>query len=141
MAKTRTVVLVALFLLFSLGLQSCDWPARFGINEPTQLYQKSPHLVLAWNPPITDLPKTPLEVVSYQIFYRQHGDLLWSALDEVPASAKPRYTVKVGQLQDGLYDFAVRAVSANGHVSPLHSSLDESADPISGWFVLWINGQ
>jgi hypothetical protein len=109
------------------------------LGEPMELCQRSDRLTLAWDPPFTDVARTPLKVVSYEIFYREHGGACWSQLDEIDASSRPEYTIRAGQLHDGLYDFAVRAVSQNGQVSSLHSSLDNSADPISGWFVLWIN--
>jgi hypothetical protein len=138
MGKTKSVVIMVLVSVFWPSLQSCDWLGKSALGEAIELYHKAPDLTLAWDPPVTDVPKTPLEVVSYQIYYRQHGAPLWCLLDEISASASPEFTIAMGRLQDGAYDFAVSAVLANGRVSPLHSSLDNSADPVSGWFVLWV---
>ena len=45
------------------------------------------------------------------------------------------------ELGDGLFDFAVRAISVEDRASPLHCSTESNADPVSGWHVLWVGSQ
>jgi hypothetical protein len=106
-----------------------------------QITHRSIELTLAWDPPLTDIPKRPTEVAVYQIFFREHGTSYWVLLDEIPASPHPEYTIDHERIGDGLFDFAVRAISVEGKASALHSSLDNDADPISGWYVLWLGSQ
>jgi len=104
-----------------------------------QILHKSSELTLAWDPPLTDIPNRLTEVTKYQIYCRRHGASEWEMLGEVPASSRPEYRVEHDRLGDGLYDFAIRAITRDGLASPLHTSLDNSADPVSGWYVFWVN--
>jgi hypothetical protein len=40
-------------------------------------------------------------------------------------------------LGNGKFDFAVSAVNAAGKASSLHTSLDASAIPFGGWYIVW----
>jgi hypothetical protein len=106
-----------------------------------EILHKSTELTLAWDPPITDIPNRPTEVAAYKIYCREHGTSDWRLLGEVPASRHPEFTVEYDQLGDGFFDFAVRAITVEGRASPLHTSLDSNADPVSGWHVLWVGSQ
>ena len=119
----------------------CDWLKRITFGESMQILQKSTELTLAWDPPLTDIPNRPTEVATYQIYCREHGTSHWRLLGEVPASRHPEFTVDHERIGNGLFDFAVRAISVEGRASPLHTSLDSNADPISGWYVLWVGSQ
>ena len=127
-------------MLISLALTSvgCDWLKRITLGESAQILHKSYSLTLAWDPPITDIPNRSTEVEAYQIYYREHGTSYWRLLAEVPASRHPEYTIRHESVGNGLYDFAVRAITVEGKASALHTSLDSNADPISGWHVFWI---
>lgn len=61
----------------------------------------------------------------------------WNLLVEIPATPHPALTIKHSDLGDGEYDFAVRAVNSNDVASSIHSSLDASANPFGGWYILW----
>jgi hypothetical protein len=128
---------LAAALVLTGSAAGCDWIRSITLGEFMQLVHKSSRLTLAWDPPLSDIPNRPSEVASYQIFCREHGSFYWRFLGEVQASPNPEYTVEHGQLGDGLFDFAVRAVTVSGQASALHTSLDSSADPVSGWYVLW----
>jgi hypothetical protein len=130
-------------IIFSLTVTSsgCDWLKRITFGESMQILQKSTKLTLAWDPPMTDIPNRPTEVATYQIYGREHGTSYWRLLGEVPASRHPEFTVDHERIGNGLFDFAVRAISVEGKVSPLHTSLDSNADPVSGWYVLWVGSQ
>jgi hypothetical protein len=119
----------------------CDWLKRITFGESMQILQKSTKLTLAWDPPLTDIPNRPTEVATYQIYCREHGTLYWRFLGEVSASRHPEFTVDYERIGSGLFDFAVRAISVEGRASPLHTSLDSNADPVSGWYVLWVGSQ
>ena len=122
-----------------LGLPGCNWLKLISFGESMQIVHKSTDLILAWDPPLTDIPNRPTEVEKYQIYFREHETSYWRYLGEVPASPHPEYTVEHGLLGDGLYDFAIRAITQSGQASPLHSSLDSHADPVCGWYVFWVN--
>jgi hypothetical protein len=135
-------ILTTLALGFlGVSLHACDCSRYPSSGPPMEIQHRSSKLTLAWDPPATDLPGTATEVVSYVLYYREHGTDYWHVLDHIAASRRPEYTLEVSRVGEGLYDFGVRALSVNGMASPLHSSLDNSADPISGWFVLWISSK
>jgi hypothetical protein len=73
------------------------------------------------------------------VYYRQHGSGLWIILSETPASSHPQILLHHSDFGDGSYDFAVSAVNSLGQQSSLHTSLDASADPYGGWYILWIS--
>jgi len=124
-----------------LGGVGCDLLKRFSLGESMQMVHRSTRLTLAWDPPITDIPNRPTEVAAYQIYYREHGTQYWRFLGEIAASRHPEYTIDFQRVGNGLFDFAVRAITVEGRASSLHTSLDSDADPISGWHVLWVGSQ
>ena len=78
------------------------------------------------------------EVESYDLYYREHGTEEWLPLGAVGADTL-QFEVSDATLPDGygLYDFAVRSVEATGETSEYHTSLDETAQPQTGWYVDW----
>lgn len=134
----RIAKLSVLALVIASAVSGCNWIKAFSFSEATQILYKQPQLTLAWDPPATDIPGSSTEITRYQIFYREHDSHHWIPLDEVKASRHPQYTIAHDSLKDGLYDFAIRAITVDGLFSPLHTSLDPSADPISGWYVFWV---
>ena len=130
-------------IIFSLAISTsgCNWLKRITFGESMEILHKSYELTLAWDPPLTDIPNRPTEVAAYQIYYREHGTSYWSFLGEVPASGHPEFSVDYERIGSGVFDFAVRAITVEGRVSPLHTSLDSNADPVSGWYVLWVGSQ
>ncbi len=109
------------------------------MGESMQIVHKSPKLTLAWDPPQSDFPNRSTQVISYQVYFRDHGTTEWYFLDEVEGVPHPEYTIDHMVLGNGQYDFAVQATLVGGQSSPLHTSLDSSANPVSGWYVLWAN--
>jgi hypothetical protein len=73
----------------------------------------------------------------YHVYYRAKGAGNWAFLDSVAASDQPTYTITSLLFPPGTYEFGVTSVDPWGNESPLHTSLDESADPASGWFLEW----
>jgi hypothetical protein len=124
-------------LTLALLSGGCKWLRNVTYGESLQIEWSYRELTLAWDPPVTDIPGRPTEVSAYQVYVQQQGSSYWRFLGEVPASRHPEYTVEHDLLGDGLYTFAVRAITASGQASALHASTDSSADPVCGWHVLW----
>ena len=87
-------------------------------------------ITLAWDPP-------PSEIASYKIFYRSHASGSWILLDEIPTDDDPEYTLFHGDFGNGDYDFGVIAVNTETAESVMHTSLDDTAQPESGWYLSW----
>jgi hypothetical protein len=79
----------------------------------------------------------PLALSSYRIYWRQHGSGVWNLLAEIPVTPNPALSISHSELGNGDFDFAVSAVNMTGHESRLHSSLDASAIPFGGWYIVW----
>ncbi len=62
-------------------------------------------------------------------------------MGSINSSDNPYFTVKHSDVGDGVYVFAVSTVGEGGGQSPLHTSLDYTADPISGWYVWWMKNE
>ncbi len=77
-----------------------------------------------------------MKVTAYKVFISGHlrGD--WSLIAEVPAVENPSITLNHADYDSGSYDFAV-SVMRNSYESPLHTSLDFTAYPYGGWFLVW----
>ena len=87
-------------------------------------------VTLAWDAP-------PSEIATYKIFYRNHGPGGWVLFDEIPADDDPEYTLFHGDFGDGDYDFGVVAVDTETEESAMHTCLDDTAQPESGWYLSW----
>ena len=90
----------------------------------------SEEVTLAWDPP-------PSEIAAYKIFYRSHGSGTWILFDEIPADDDPEYTLFHMDFGDGDYDFGVVAVDPETEESAMHTCLDDTAQPESGWYLSW----
>ena len=125
-------------LLFSTGgcslylLQNLD--ATGSTPDPEGEAEKvlccSEEVTLAWDPP-------PSEIAAYKIFYRSHESGTWILFDEIPADDDPEYTLFHMDFGDGDYDFGVVAVDPEAEESAMHTSLDDTAQPESGWYLSW----
>ena len=87
-------------------------------------------VTLAWDAP-------PSEIATYKIFYKSHESGGWILFDEIPADDDPEYTLFHGDFGDGDYDFGVVAVDAETEESAMHTCLDDTAQPESGWYLSW----
>jgi len=79
----------------------------------------------------------PLALSTYRIYWRQHVSGDWNLLAEIPATPNPALSISHSELGNGKFDFAVSAVNAAGKASSLHTSLDASAIPFGGWYIVW----
>jgi hypothetical protein len=112
-------------------------------NEILQSEGRSDLLVVSQKDSVTlswekesDNSKYSNEVVKgYNIYYRQHGTNTWVLYDSLEAGNS--CVVKKDKIGKGYFDFAVCSIGESGSVSNLHSSLDSTADPSTGWFLNW----
>ena len=96
----------------------------------SQITCETETVTLAWDPSTS-------EVSSYKVFYREHGTADWSLFTEIPAQADPTVALHQADFGNGSFDFGVEAVADTGAESPMHSSLDATAQPTSGWYLTW----
>ncbi len=125
------VLLSLLLILICFYFINCQYS-----SEPHQIISNTESIVLEWDPPQTDIL-----VKSYKIYYRQKDTFYWIFLDEITAYENPRYVVYHSDLGNGFYDFAVSAVNKSGQSSVLHTSRDQNADPINGWYLFWVRSR
>jgi hypothetical protein len=123
-----------LAILLLLGVAGCSLPT----SGHMPIIVNSETIILEWNPPDLQFPLPPLSISSYRIYYSNHGAQGWSLLGEVAATGNPSYALRHSDFGDGAYDFAVDAVDSRGEGSALHTSLDASANPFGGWYVIWL---
>jgi len=111
------------FLHKSYPMSSNESGERIEITEDT--------FTIVWDPdPMSGIPD------EYKMYFRNRGDKLWNLLSEVSPNTEPSFTISQDNLSFGIYEFAVSAVS-EGVESDLHTSLDNTANPGTGWFVDW----
>ena len=138
----RTLLVLTIIIILSAAtsgcslymLQSLEIPDD-GAPDPGAGAQKvlcsTEEVTLAWDPP-------PSDIASYKIFYRSHESGSWILFDEIPADDDPEYTLYHGDFGDGDYDFGVVAVDADTEESAMHTCLDNTAQPESGWYLSWV---
>ena len=73
----------------------------------------------------------------YRIYARARGTYEWTFIEEITAAPSPEFEVNTTKLSFGTWEFAVSAVEG-GVESDLHTSMDDNADPVSGWYIDWI---
>jgi hypothetical protein len=122
-------IVVALFS--GCAMHDPDFFEEFVINgQAIEVHSQQDTVTIAWDPPATP-------VQAYRIYYREHGDVVWIYLDEVSATGSPEYVLHISQFGEGSYDFGVSAVDPSDTESDIHTSLDITADPTTGWYLNW----
>jgi len=105
-------------------------PDEFEVTEET--------VTLAWDAPSPDID-------FYRVLFRIHGanpPESWLVLEEnMSAAPSPEYTVNNADIGNGVFDFGVVAkdLDADTEESALHSSLDVTAQPDTGWYLIWMH--
>jgi hypothetical protein len=98
---------------------------------PQQVSSSATEVTLAWDPPASTIS-------IYRVFFRIHETDSWySLIDDLSAGASPEYAVQHGDVGSGIFDFGVIAVNAQDEESQLHHSLQNTAQPDSGWYLVW----
>ncbi|MFW6139181.1 MAG: fibronectin type III domain-containing protein [Spirochaetota bacterium] len=122
---------IAAFLL--IVLVGCQYT-----SEPQQVLVTSDTLTLAWGAPDFDARTLIDPIEYYRIYYRESGAGTWQEIAQLPGDEKPEYTLYHEDFGDGRYEFAVDYITVNGQASGMHTSRDHTADPMGGWYVLWM---
>ncbi len=89
---------------------------------------------VAWDP-----PEEAETVDAYRVYARPRGEYEWEPVAEVAASAEPSLTVDESLLDYGVWEIAVSALSDDSE-SEKHTSMDDDAQPSTGWYVDWQEG-
>jgi hypothetical protein len=135
--KGMSVPYLGVLIVFITLFSSCDimlpWtnvhnPGTENPADPRLIDVQRETFTLAWDP--------IQSADAYKLYYRNHGESAWIELDEISAVSGPEFAINTGILSYGTYEFAVSTV-IDGVESDLHTSLDETADPSSGWFINW----
>ena len=109
-------------------------------SEAVQIQVKSTDFTIAWDS--SDyIVIGSAAINSYRIYYRNHGENRWKFLDEIANIGNCEYKIMNSVLDYGIYDFAVSSVNKEGAESDLHTSLDTTADPVTGWYINWIGSK
>jgi hypothetical protein len=87
-------------------------------------------VTLAWDPP-------PGEVAGYRVYYRVHEVGDWTLIGEVPVNDNPELELLHADFGNGDFDFGVVAIDAENQESAMHTSLDDTALPATGWYLSW----
>jgi hypothetical protein len=98
--------------------------------DPVDLVSEQPQVTLAWDPPET-------AVESYKLLFRAHGTNDWYLLGQIQAEPNPQYVINHADVGDGVFDFGVTAANSQGHESSMHTSMDTTAQPDTGWYLVW----
>lgn len=100
------------------------------INKPGQMIPVAgPDFTVSWD-------SDSLSVDEYRVYYREHGTFNWMLLGSTGSGAVLTFTVDQSMLPFGTYDLAVSSV-AGGAESELHTSMDDTAVPATGWYIDW----
>ncbi len=103
-----------------------------GTIEPLMVNVYGPEFMLAWDAP------NGSEVQFYRLYYRERGAIEWSELGSSDTE-ELSFEVNSDTLPAGYghYEFAVQSVDSEGTASEYHTSVSETAQPSTGWYVHW----
>jgi hypothetical protein len=107
-------------------------------TDPDEIEVTEDSVTLAWDDP------SP-EIDFYRVLFRIHGanpPASWLVMEEnLSADPSPEYTVNNVDIGNGIFDFGVVAkdLEADTEESALHSSLDVTAQPDTGWYLIWMH--
>ena len=80
---------------------------------------------------------TVIPVESFNLYYKAHSEGNWILVDTIVYSLTPEFTIDHSQMGNGSWDFGITAVDSEGIESDKHSSLDHTASPATGWYLIW----
>jgi len=102
-------------------------------NTTQEIFYTKESITLEW-----DYTRDTL-VSSFNLYYKEHGRSLWTLLDSTATTTTntAEFTIEYNQLGEGSWDFGVSSVEYGGAESEIHSSLDPTASPDTGWYLTW----
>jgi hypothetical protein len=98
--------------------------------DPADVLTEQPQVTLAWDPP-------PTTVETYKLLFRVHDTNDWYLLGQIQAEPNPQYVINHADIGNGIFDFGVVAANSQGQDSNMHTSLDITAQPDTGWYLVW----
>ncbi|MBA7579612.1 hypothetical protein ES708_21483 [subsurface metagenome] len=107
-------------------------------TDPDEIDVTEESVTLSWDSPSSNIDY-------YRVLFRIHGanpSESWLVLEEnLSAVPSPEYTVNNADIGNGVFDFGVVAkdLDADTEESSLHSSLDVTAQPDTGWYLIWMH--
>ncbi len=107
-------------------------------NEKMEFIVKGDSFTISWDYGSLNTSNYVNKAAKYKIYYRIHGNNSWTFLDEIISENNLEYTITDKALDYGIYDLGVSSVNIKDAESEIHSSLDLTADPFSGWYINWI---
>jgi hypothetical protein len=145
--KVLNTAFLSVLAVLLLYLSSCTmymaaafkYPAVEGVSggegslatDPQGVSTSATEVTLAWDPPSSS-------VATYKLFFRIHDTSTWYSLaDNLLAHPAPQYTVQHSAVDNGIFDFGVVAVNAESTESSMHMSVETTAQPETGWFLVW----
>ena len=150
--KSKKYLGILVFVLLILFLFGCPMYTAVGFKyaeasggtedgqtigtDPDEVETTEEAVTLAWD-------ITSPEIDFYRVLFRIHGanpPESWLVLEEnLSAGPSPEYTVDNADIGNGIFDFGVVAkdLDADTEESAMHSSLDTTAQPDTGWFLIW----
>lgn len=100
------------------------------INKPGQVIPLTgSDFTISWNSDSADAD-------DFRLYYREHGTYNWIFLGSTGSGSILDFTVDQTMLAYGTYDFAVSSIR-EGAESELHTSMDDTAVPATGWYIDW----
>lgn len=128
----RTIIACGFIFYFT----GCALPnlSRFSVEESDikEIFRSAFLVTLNWS------HEDISTVDTFNVYYKAQGESTWILLDTVPA-ALPLLEISNTDVGDGSWVFGVSAVDALGNESEIHSSLEATADPNTGWYLLWVD--
>ena len=101
-------------------------------SDPQGIEVSGPTATIAWDEPSG-------EIDSYRVIFRIHGgeDSWFLLQDDYPLT---EYTLDSTKDDHGIYDIGVVAKDYESETeeSALHTSLDITAQPDTGWYLIWM---
>ena len=133
------IIFICLFFIFNCcqysggqqNIDSSDVIDNLLIESYNIIEVSNLSFTIEWDSPSGSAPN------SYRIYYKEHLTSLWILLDEIPSS-QLEYVINYNNLNgEELYDFGVSALYL-GEESLLHYSLDNEAEPSTGWYIKFV---
>jgi len=157
MLKNSFPIFLGLIFIMQLSFFSCENPIQYNFpdlygnnsedendentnsdedadtedNSYSTIVVDDSSFTIAWDSPQNDT------ITGYKLYYRQHGNTEWIELVELN-DATTEYIIDSSDISYGQYDFAVTSLS-DSEESEYHTSLEETAQPNTGWFLDWQN--
>ncbi|MFZ7131897.1 MAG: hypothetical protein ACOWWR_06025 [Eubacteriales bacterium] len=116
--------------------QACKDIGITDIDFAQEIMVRGNYLTIEWDNPF--FIEEANKIKTYRIFIRSHGTYGWTFVSGKAYSEQTSFTIEKGDLRSGKYDIGVAIVTTDGEMTAIHSSLDNTAIPQTGWYIFWI---